>query len=657
MTEPASQMPPTQPLPGPLTADDASRYRKILDSLSDMVFCKSASYQVTFANRATQAYYGATEEQLHGLTDVPYNQLDFTEQYLRDDRVVFETGQPVVREEEPNVARDGTIRYFHTVKSPIVDDAGHVVELVGVSRDVTEQHALRIEAERSRTHLELALAAAEMGTWEWDIEHDRVHWSPQEERLYGLSKGTFSGTTADYMSRIHPEDRESSWAEVEKALRNKLETHHVLHRIVTPLGEVRWLDSHGRFIYSPEGRPLRLVGISVDVTARMVERDELRRQAASMAASRDELLRLFDQTPALISVTNSRTQMITYQNARSRALVGGRDLTGKRAGDVFPDEHVKPFLEIQERVSRTGQPFIGSEVHLRLDLDNDGVPEDRYFNFIFQPLREPSGAVDSVMSFAVEVTDQVRARQLVEAKAQELHAARAEAEAANKAKADFLARMSHDLRTPLNAIGGFTELVLLGIHGPVTDPQREALERVQRAQQHLLMLINDILSFARLEAGQVSLVMEAVPVAQALQQVGTLVEPQAQAKGLVLHSVGGPEGAMVRADSQRLQQVLLNLAANAIKFTEQGSLTLGWSAGPRNVRIFVRDTGPGIAPDKLSNIFEPFVQGSSEMSAGSDGVGLGLAIGRELSRMMGGTLSVESALGEGSTFVIELERA
>lgn len=650
-------MPPAQPSPGPLTAADANRYRKILDSLSDMVFCKSDSYQVTFANHATQAYYGVTEEQLRGLTDVPYNQLDFTEQYLRDDRVVFESGQRVVREEEPNVAPDGTIHYFHTVKSPILDDAGRVVELVGFSRDVTEQRALRIEAERSRTHLELALDAAQMGTWEWDIEHDRVHWSPQEERLYGLPKGTFTGTTAEYISRIYPEDRESSWAAVEQALRNKSETHHVVHRIVTPLGEVRWLDSHGRFIYSPEGRPLRLVGISVDVTARMVERDELRRQAASMAMSRDELLRLFDQTPALISVTNAQTQTITYQNAHSRALVGGRDLTGKRAVDVFPDDQVKSYLEIQDRVSRTGQPYIGSEVHLRLDLDNNGMPEDRYFNFIYQPLRDPSGAVDSVMSFAVEATDQVRARQLIEAKAEELRAARAEAEAANQAKADFLARMSHDLRTPLNAIGGFTQLVLLGIHGPVTDQQREALERVQRAQQHLLTLINDILSFARLEAGQVSLTMEAVPVAQALQQVHALVEPQAHAKGLVLDSLGGPEGVLVRADSQRLQQVLLNLAVNAVKFTERGSVALGWNAGPQTVRIFVRDTGPGIAPEKLGKIFEPFVQGSSETLVRSDGVGLGLTIGRELSRMMGGSLSVESALGEGSTFVIELERA
>lgn len=657
MKESASPMPPAQPSPGAPTADDASRYRKILDSLSDMVFCKSASYQVTFANRATQAYYDATEEQLHGVTDVPYNQLDFTEQYLRDDRIIFETGQRVVREEEPNVAPDGTIHYFHTVKSPIVDDAGRVVELVGVSRDVTEQRASRIEAERSRTHLELALEAAQMGTWEWDIEHDRVHWSPQEERLYGLSEGTFPGTRADYISRIHPEDRESSWAEVEKALRNKSETHHVLHRIVTPLGEVRWLDSHGRFIYSPEGRPLRLVGISVDVTPRMVERDELRRQAASMAMSRDELLRLFDQTPALISVTNPQTQIITYQNAHARALVGGRDLKGKRAADVFPDEQVKPFLEIQARVSQTGQPYIGNEVHLRLDLNNDGVPEDRYFNFIYQPLRDPFGVVDSVMSFAVEATDQVQARQLVEAKAEELHAARAEAEAANKAKGDFLARMSHDLRTPLNAIGGFTELVLLGVHGPVTDPQREALQRVQRAQRHLLTLINDILSFARLEAGQVSLVMEAVPVAQALQQVGTLVEQQAQAKGLALHSVGGPEGAMVRADPQRLQQVLLNLVVNAVKFTDHGSVTLGWNTSPQTVRIFVRDTGPGIAPETLANIFEPFVQGSSETLARAEGVGLGLTIGREFSRMMGGTLSVESALGEGSTFIVELERA
>jgi signal transduction histidine kinase len=232
--------------------------------------------------------------------------------------------------------------------------------------------------------------------------------------------------------------------------------------------------------------------------------------------------------------------------------------------------------------------------------------------------------------------------------------ARADAEDANRAKADFLARMSHDLRTPLNAIGGFTDLVLLGVYGPVNESQRQALDRVQRAQQHLLTLINDILGFARLEAGQVTLSLTAVPVAAVFDEIRQLMEPQAAAKGLRIEWLMGPQAAQVHADEQRLKQVLLNLAGNAVKFTSAGSVSLGWELADARVAMRVRDTGPGIPTEKLSAIFEPFVQAGNSEGSTSDGVGLGLAISRELTRLMGGTLSVESTPGLGSTFTVEL---
>lgn len=232
--------------------------------------------------------------------------------------------------------------------------------------------------------------------------------------------------------------------------------------------------------------------------------------------------------------------------------------------------------------------------------------------------------------------------------------ARAEAEEANRAKADFLARMSHDLRTPLNAIGGFTDLVLLGIHGPVTQKQQDSLERVKRAQRHLLTLINDILGFARLEAGQVRLSFSSVPVARVFDDVRSLIEPDADAKGLRLEYLLGPADAHVHADAERLKQVLINLAGNAIKFTDSGSVSLGWEVADSRVSMRVRDTGPGIPTEKLATIFEPFVQVGNATESSAQGVGLGLAISKELTRMMGGSLSVQSTLGQGATFTLEL---
>lgn len=153
-------------------------------------------------------------------------------------------------------------------------------------RDVSERRAAAEELERSRAHLLLALDAGQMGTWEWDIQEDRVIWSPQEERLYGLPEGSFEGTTQAYAARIHPDDRQGSWEKVQDALRRRADTHHVLHRIVRSDGEVRWLDSHGRFLYAQDGTPLRLVGVSTDVTERM-RLDRLRERQAEMLGAVD----------------------------------------------------------------------------------------------------------------------------------------------------------------------------------------------------------------------------------------------------------------------------------------------------------------------------------------------------------------------------------
>ena len=236
-------------------------------------------------------------------------------------------------------------------------------------------------------------------------------------------------------------------------------------------------------------------------------------------------------------------------------------------------------------------------------------------------------------------------------------AARAEAEGANRAKADFLATMSHELRTPINAAMGYADLMLLGIHGGVSAAQREALERIMRSQRRLLALVNDVLSFARLDAGQTRLEPADVPVDELVLEVGVMMEPQLQARGLS-YVVEGAEGPLaVHADRDRVTQVLLNLLANAVKFTEPGgAVTLSCAARGDAVALTVRDTGRGIPPEKHERIFEPFVQVEGGLTRPHDGTGLGLAISRSLARAMGGELTVASAEGEGAAFELTLPR-
>ena len=246
-------------------------------------------------------------------------------------------------------------------------------------------------------------------------------------------------------------------------------------------------------------------------------------------------------------------------------------------------------------------------------------------------------------------------------RSEELDQARESAEAANAAKSQFLAAMSHELRTPLNAVTGYADLLAMGVRGAVTDEQREDLARIKRSGEHLLRLINDILQFAKLEAGQLEFRLGRVPLPEALAELEALVGPQVRAKQLA-YEVACPEGGglpVAHADRDKVQQVVLNLLSNAIKATPAGGrVRLECEPGPGGgVVVRVSDTGTGIPAEKLVSIFDPFVQVDRKLNRPSEGVGLGLAISRDLARGMGGDLTVESEVGRGSTFTLRLPGA
>jgi signal transduction histidine kinase len=235
--------------------------------------------------------------------------------------------------------------------------------------------------------------------------------------------------------------------------------------------------------------------------------------------------------------------------------------------------------------------------------------------------------------------------------------ARDEAEIANKAKSDFLASMSHELRTPLNAIGGYADLLIGGIRGPVNETQLGDLDRIKRNQHHLLSLINDILNFAKLEAGRVQFDPTDISMNETLGQLEALVAPQLEQKQLHYEYNCCDASYTAYTDPDRLQQILLNLLSNAIKFTPPGGKVIV-RCGPKGRRMEVKviDTGVGIPADNLDKIFEPFVQLGRGQTAGNVGTGLGLSISRDLARAMGAELTVESKLDSGSTFTLSLPR-
>ncbi|HEY2378334.1 MAG TPA: ATP-binding protein [Gemmatimonadaceae bacterium] len=238
--------------------------------------------------------------------------------------------------------------------------------------------------------------------------------------------------------------------------------------------------------------------------------------------------------------------------------------------------------------------------------------------------------------------------------------ARADAELANRAKMEFLAMISHELRTPLNAIAGYAELLAIGLRGPLSETQLADVHAIQRNERHLLSLIEEVLTFAKIDAGRIRIEPEDVRVSAALASMSDLIAPQMEQKQLDYELEPCDSSLAVYADVEKLQQVVLNLLSNAVKFTPAGGrIVVGASAHANDdnlVEIRVRDTGIGIPVDKLEAIFQPFVQLDGGLTRASQGTGLGLAISRDLARAMQGDLVVYSEAGEGAEFVLTLPR-
>ena len=304
---------------------------------------------------------------------------------------------------------------------------------------------------------------------------------------------------------------------------------------------------------------------------------------------------------------------------------------------IHPEDRDRVVGNLETAV-REGRDY---EVEMRLRGKDD---EYCWFLARGRPGRDASDQIDAWLGIAVDIEERKSAEQ--------------EAWAASQAKSEFLASMSHELRTPLNAIGGYAELLAMGVRGPLNADQAQDIARIRRSQQHLLTLITDVLNFAKVDAGQSEYHITAVPVDEALRDTESMIAPQILQKGLKYSFKGAGKTAAVLADPEKMQQIVLNLLSNAVKFTDAGgTITLSSELAGNCVEIHVADTGPGIAPEKVNRIFDPFVQVDRRLNQPVQGVGLGLAISQDLARAMEGEVKVESVLGEGSTFTLSLPRA
>jgi len=344
------------------------------------------------------------------------------------------------------------------------------------------------------------------------------------------------------------------------------------------------------------------------------------------------------------------TGHIISWNAGAERLKGYRpdEIIGRHFSIFYPQQKLdERFPEYELEVARREGRVEDEGWRIR----KDGT---RFWaGVVITALRDATGELVGFAKVTRDLTERRAAHEQALADARRV----AEVEASSRAKSEFLTAMSHELRTPLNAIGGYTSLMEAGVGGEPSELHREYLGRIRSSQQHLLAIITDLLNYGRLEAGQVQFDLTPVPLPAAVDSVIALMESQAAAKQITLERTRCDD-AVARADRVKLEQILLNLISNAVRFTPpHGRVRLACGRDGATVHVSVHDTGPGVPEDQRTSIFEPFVQLGRTLASAHEGVGLGLAISRDLARGMDGELAVDAPAGGGALFTLTLPRA
>jgi signal transduction histidine kinase len=366
------------------------------------------------------------------------------------------------------------------------------------------------------------------------------------------------------------------------------------------------------------------------------------------------------RSPLPFAITRGAERKLVYVNSAFSRLAGiAKDETpGVPIASVFTGTEGGALSALLDRAARDGVELIDQRIDSSSERASGWqcsvwpvITDDGKADAFGIEIRE-AGSPDAALDLQRQVAEQMLLGALRE------RALADDADAANRAKTAFLGAMSHELRAPLNAIGGYIELLDMGLRGPVTDDQRADFARIKTNQQHLALLITEVLNFARVGSAGMSYAIGDINGSDALRHAIQLIEPLIAQRGLVFDGISGDSSIIARADPEKVAQILVNLLSNAIKFTPAGGhISAECAAVDDTVRLSISDTGPGVPKDKLEAIFERFVQLKEGLADRESGVGLGLAISRDLARAMNGDLTVESAEGKGARFILSLPRA
>lgn len=616
-----------------------SRFRDFAEASSDWYWEMDTDLRITYISpNVTYAtgipasfHIGKTRQELAGTnTDT---------RVWREHIALLDQKEPFKNFEYIRIGPDNLPDHIRTSGVPFFDDDGDFAGYRGTGSRITDEKELQNALSQSDARYERAMQHAAI--WEWEIAEGRFFVSPRLREMLGYDEAEFDKIIdASMRTLVHPDDMTGYLERLNTALAFPDTLYESEHRLRQKSGHYKWFETRGRVVANSEGEAIQMSGLIIDITDR-------KEMETSLSDATERAIRAERR---LLGAVNSLEDAFAIYDADDKLILCNETYRNDRA--IIADL-IKPGVSFEEVIRASvkcgrfpeAQGCEEEWIQQRM-LDHkkaDKPVEHRLDNGKWMRVSERKTPDGDTVGVRVDVTLFKQAQEI--------------AESANKAKSEFLSSMSHELRTPLNAILGFGQLLRNDGKNPLSDAQQRAVKHILNSGSHLLTLIDEVLDLAKVEAGQERMSIENTEISDVVESCLSLVQSTADEHDIEIIDKLDPDCSAVLADYTRMKQVIVNLLTNAIKYnSENGSVTLSTQCIGRKIRTTVTDTGPGIPADRYDELFKPFTRLGAETTE-IEGTGIGLTICKRLIELMNGTIGVESTLGKGSTFWIELPAA
>ena len=560
--------------------------------------------------------------------DVVLNSIELKQPYVVDYRIV---------------RKDGDIRWVKERGEVVYGESGNVEFLDGVIFDITEslETAEQLAASEEQFFSIVQNVPGAVYRCRADQETEMLFISNQFEKITGYPISNFKGHSKQAFIRlIHPEDLEPSQSAVEYALKNKL-PFNIEYRLSKQNGDIAWVNERGKGIYDDNDNLEFQDGTFFDIT----ESKKIEAELAHQRLVLDEAQHLgkigsweYDIERDKLNWSDQVYHLHNFDRHEPNEDLAQASL------ECYADEDRERLRDAFQACVDTGVPY---------DLELRFKPKDKewlWVRTVGRPFKDELTGRKSIIGNILDITEYKEASEA-------LMKAKNEAESANRAKSSFLANMSHELRTPMNAVIGYSEMLIEDAEDDGLDEIVADLDRIRKAGKHLLELINDVLDLSKVEAGKMDVVFDLIRIPELISDVEQTVAGLIGQNGNSFEVMVDPALKTFISDYVKLKQSLLNILSNAAKFTKAGTIYLKAFAEGEHIIFEVRDTGIGIAENKIATLFDEFTQADETTTREFGGTGLGLAITKRFCEMMDGEISVDSELGVGSVFTIKLPAA